>query len=238
MKINNVAILYIATGPYINFFNDFHLSSERYFLPNCNKEYFLFTDTIVKNDDKNIHVKKIDKSPWPINTLLRFEYFLTVKEELKNFDYIFFFNANALFTSDFTHELLPDGNNDGLIGVIHPGYKNKIFIRKPFEKRKNLTCHLSWIYNGVYAQGCFNGGATNKFLELIETCAKATRNDLKKNLIAKVHDESYLNWYFSKFNPKLLSEDYSWPEVYGYRSKAVIIMRDKEKYDWYKNIKK
>lgn len=238
MNNKKVAILYIATGPYINFFSDFHLSSERFFLRELDKKYFLFSDIPLEMDDENVVSNKIDKSPWPLNTLLRFEYFNSIIDSLRDFDYIFFFNANALFVSEFTSDLLPNENNSGLIGVEHPGFVKKIALRKPFERRRNITCRLNIFHNGIYAQGCFNGGTAESFLKLIEMCSDATRKDLKNNLIARVHDESYLNWYFSKFNPKILSPCYSWPEVYGENSQAVIVMRDKEPLEWYKNFKK
>lgn len=39
-----VAILYICTGRYNQFFKGFYESCERNFLPNSNKEYFVWTD--------------------------------------------------------------------------------------------------------------------------------------------------------------------------------------------------
>lgn len=39
-----IAILYICTGKYNVFFRDFYSSSEKYFLPNCEKTYFVFSD--------------------------------------------------------------------------------------------------------------------------------------------------------------------------------------------------
>lgn len=40
-----VAVLYICTGTYTAFWKDFYVSAEKYFLPDCEKHYFAFTDT-------------------------------------------------------------------------------------------------------------------------------------------------------------------------------------------------
>ena len=39
-----VAILYVATGRYICFFDDFYASMEKNFLPGVPKTYFVWTD--------------------------------------------------------------------------------------------------------------------------------------------------------------------------------------------------
>lgn len=39
-----IGILYIATGRYYVFWEDFYKSAEKYFLPNLEKQYFIFSD--------------------------------------------------------------------------------------------------------------------------------------------------------------------------------------------------
>lgn len=245
MKVN---ILYICTGNYVNFFDDFYDSCMRFFLPGWQKSFFVFTDSpgsekILSNhgDINNIEIELIDGLCWPLNTLLRFDYFVRVKEKLfRTGGYTFFFNANALFVSDVTDELIIPGNENGyLVGVEHPGYLSKPFFIKPFERRSILSCKVPFFYSGVYFQGCLNGGRTSEYLDLIVRCSAATTLDLKKNMIAKVHDESYLNWYFSRqvSKPLTLDSSFAWPEQYNEIKDKKIIMRDKNKCDWYEGIK-
>ena len=94
MKETKIAMLYICTGQYVVFWNDFYESFQSQFLPGCRKEYFVFTDKedLCKKD--NVHLILIPHRDWPYNTLMRFEFFLKVKEDLSMFDFIFFFNAN------------------------------------------------------------------------------------------------------------------------------------------------
>ena len=42
--MNKVAVLYICTGKYDVFWKDFYISYEKYFLPDCEKHYYVFTD--------------------------------------------------------------------------------------------------------------------------------------------------------------------------------------------------
>ena len=92
-----IAILYICTGKYEIFWKDFYSSSEQYFLPEYSKEYFVFTDSPNINDTASMNVHKIYQHNlgWPDNTLERFDMFSRIIDQLKDFDYIFFFNANA-----------------------------------------------------------------------------------------------------------------------------------------------
>ncbi|WGE30131.1 hypothetical protein PHA77_05780 [Edwardsiella tarda] len=239
-----VAIIYICTGDYSQFFHDFYFSSEKLFLIGQEKEYHIFTD----RDDyiigafkqySNIIVHHIEKFPWPLNTLLRFHYMDMIRSSLISCDYTFFFNANSLFVNEFDSRCLPGKEHGYLLGVKHPGYSNKIHFLHPHERRNKVSCRIPYSYRKDYLQGCFNGGRTQEFLRLIDKCKTLTDYDLKRNLIARVHDESYLNFYFfsERINVKILSENYSWPEKYGVNKNAIILMRDKEKCAWYKGIK-
>ncbi|MDX7986412.1 hypothetical protein FE392_03555 [Xenorhabdus sp. 12] len=231
-----INILYICTGEYRNFFDKFYDSCEKHFIPKWNKKYYVFTDSedFYFKKYPNVVVIYIEKNCWPLNTLLRFSYFSKIISDLEPDTYTFFFNANALIVKDVSLDIFRDAK---LVGVEHPGYKNKLSIFYPWERRRKSSCYLSHIKTGTYFQGCFNGGRTNYFCELINYCNTMTINDLKRNIIAKVHDESYLNYYFHLNEPMCLSELYAWPEKYGDNPEAIIIMRDKERENWYANLK-
>lgn len=104
-----VAILYICLGKYDVFWKEFYLSSEKYFLPACEKYYYVFTDSGYIFQEENEHIIKIYQADlgWPDNTLKRFHFFDSQYESLIKYDYLFFLNANCLFvdtkmiTSDY-----------------------------------------------------------------------------------------------------------------------------------------
>lgn len=114
-----IGILYICTGKYDIFWKDFYLSAERYFMQDQSFiiEYYVFTDSPKLYDEENnkhIHRIKQKNLGWPDNTLKRFHIFLRIKEQLeRETDYLFFFNANLLFTSPlakkfYHHQIVTD----------------------------------------------------------------------------------------------------------------------------------
>ena len=123
-----IGILYICTGKYDIFWKDFYLSAERYFMQDQSFiiEYYVFTDSPKLYDEENnkhIHRIKQKNLGWPDNTLKRFHIFLRIKEQLeRETDYLFFFNANLLFTSPIGKEILPPADSNGLLGTMHPGF--------------------------------------------------------------------------------------------------------------------
>ena len=121
-----IAILYICTGKYDIFWKDFFLSAEKFFLPKHHKEYFIFTDKELYAQDtcSRIHKFYQENLGWPFNTLKRFEMFLRIKEQLKNFDFIFFMNANLEFLKEVNEEFLPIEEN--LTLVQHAGFYSRI----------------------------------------------------------------------------------------------------------------
>ncbi len=97
-----VAILYIATGRYIKFWDGFYQAMEKYFLPRHEKTYFLFTDHEFQSVEKNVVKIKQKQFPWPYITLKRFHFFDGIKKQLKEFDYIYFLNGTMLPVANST----------------------------------------------------------------------------------------------------------------------------------------
>lgn len=182
---SKVAILYIATGRYPIFWKEFYKSSEKYFLPGCEKCYFVFTDTheLLFDEVTNHRIIKVyqKKLGWPHDTLMRFDMFLKIEDELKSFDYIFFLNANLLFVKPVTSEILP-AEKEALVGVLHPGFYNK--DRNSFtydDNPRSLAC----IPKGEgenYFMGGFNGGRSKEYIELIRTLDRNIKIDRYRRL--------------------------------------------------------
>lgn len=231
-----IAILYICTGKYNQFFKGFYESCERFFLKGkAEKEYFVFTDDFSISSAKNVHFFKRECKGFPLDSLLRFEMFLSIKEELNSFDYVFFFNANMQFVAEVGEEFLPATQK--LMAVIHPGFYNKHSMLLPYERNRESTAYIPRIGKKEYKyyMGSLNGGKTADFLELARVCANNTRVDLDNNIVAMVHDESHLNKYLSEHNCLGLSPEYAYPENWNLPFSPRIIIRDKTKFDPYFN---
>jgi hypothetical protein len=248
----NISVLSIATGKYIDFIPDLIKSSEENFLKGHDKTYYIFTDKKSSIKIKGNNIVKIyqEKLGWPYDTMMRFHMFLSIKEKIEKSKFTFFLNANMEFKEEIGEEILPNLENEFLVGVKHPGYFKLEKSYMPYERRKesNFFIEDSDNLNGMYYQGCFNGGESKKWIEMCEILSRKIDGDLNSNIIPIWHDESALNWYFRNLKIKNLDPEYSLPEqitvgdfspstegnihCYGFleKSKPFIIQRDKRKY--------
>lgn len=208
-----IAILYIAFGRYSTFWEDFYKSCEEFFVTDAQKTYFVFTDSNAIYGEGNENIVKIhkEKMGWPYDTLMRFEMFLEQEEKLKEFDYIYFFNANMKFVSLVGHEALPSEENCGLVAGRHPGYFRKKPNEFPYCRNPKSLAYIPYSKGSVYVQGSLNGGQKDAYLELCRVCRDNIQQDLDNGVIAEVHDESHLNKYVVDKNILVLPCNYLYP---------------------------
>lgn len=230
-----VAILYICTGKYNQFFEGFYESAERFFLKGvADIEYFVFTDNMSLINSPKVHLYKRECKGFPMDSLFRFDMFLSVKEEIQVFDYCFFFNANMLIVEPIGLEFLP--KKSSFEAVLSPGYYNKPAWRYPYERRKASTAYIGPYQKPYrYYMGSLNGGTSEAFIKFAETCSYRTHLDYDNGIIAKFHDESHLNKYMREVNGDALSPSYAFPEGSKIPCKPIIVIRDKVKIDSYFN---
>lgn len=219
--MKSIAVCYICTGPYINFFPEFYKTSQLFLLKNYKKHYFVFTDNVeffssIKSED--ITVTYINHLPWPLITLLRFNFFLNKEDELKKFDYVMFSNANMRFV-DYVREeeFLPDffeGNKKNLSVTIHPGYYLKEKKDFPVERKPISTAYIKQGDEPQYVIGAMYVATSQEFINLSKICRNNIETDLKNNVVATWHDESHLNHYVaydSKNKYRLLPYSFCYP---------------------------
>lgn len=231
-KMSKIGILYICTGKYNVFWEKFYETSEKYFLKSHEKIYFVYSDVNLCYENNN-NVIKINqpKLGWPYDTLKRFHLFLSQYDELIKLDFLFFFNANALFIKEVGSEILPDTDQKFVL-ALHPYYFNKRSEELIYERNPLSTAFVP-IGNGEhYFQGCLNGGIASDYLEMAKECAFNIDQDLKQNIIAIWWDESHLNKFFinHNFSPKILDSGYIYPEDSDLNFEMKIVMRDKNKH--------
>jgi hypothetical protein len=238
-----IGILYICTGKYDIFWKDFYLSCEKYFIPEAEKQYFVFTDSPeieFEKVNKNIHKIFQQNLGWPNNTLKRYKMFSSVSNELKNIDYIFFLNADFLFVENITAEEFLPIDNEELVACIHPGYFDKKKSKFPYEKNKESLAFIQKNEGKFYFAGGINGGKTTKFIKAIDQLKSNIDIDLKNNIIAIWHDESHWNKYLvDKLEKvKILHPGFLYPESFDIPFDKKIVIRDKRKYFDYSHIGK
>lgn len=215
-----IGILYIATGRYYIFWEDFYKSAEKHFLPCLEKEYFIFSDyngAFFGEENTNVHRIEQPKLGWPYDTLMRFDIFLKSKELFENVDYLFFVNANLIFIKDVSENeiIIPDKD---LIAALQPWFIHLNINDTTYDRNPNSTAYIPYNEGYYYVMGSFNGGRKNAFLEMCCVLNKNIHQDLENGIIALWHDESHLNHYFWKNNERVsvLFSDYLLDEAQYY----------------------
>lgn len=211
----NIAILYICTGKYTIFWKGFHESAEKYLLAGHSRHYFVFTDSTDKEyfGEGNVKIIHQEKLGWPKDTLMRFAIFKKVEDELKKYDYVYFFNANMQFVAHVGEEIFPSDNEEGLTAVIHPGYYNLKHIDYPYERNIWSKACIPFWKGEKYFMGSLNGGKAKEYIRLINVLNENINIDLKKGIVAVWHDESHLNKYLLDKRIRELSPEYAFPEI-------------------------
>ena len=207
----NILFNIIATGKYYDLYAlPLIQSLKDKTFTTSKKDFLIFSDNNKLHGSDNY----ISHFPWPINTLMRFYYMCKFVEFFKKYDYVYYIDSDMLVNNVINNDLLPDSS--GLIGVEHPLQKRKILGERPsFEINKNSLAYFEEQKDEIYFQGCLFGGTSIEFINLIQILNKRTNKDMGNNIIARWHDESYLNWYFNTIKrPKVLPSDYCYPEAF------------------------
>ena len=230
--MKRLAILYICTGKYIVFWKEFYSSTKKCLLSNTEKHYFVFTDADrlpIGEDDENVHRIYQKDLGWPGNTLYRFRMFKTIQDQLQEFDYIYFFNANYVCLEDINEEeFLPEC--DELVVTLHPSYYFYKPYELPYDRNPKSTAHISYfdLRSLHYFCGGLNGGGRKSYLKLINDIDKKIEIDDRKGVIALWHDESHLNKYMLKQKRyKILSPSYACPEEWKIPFEPKLLLLEK-----------
>lgn len=195
---NSIAIIFIGTGNYFDFFPKYYETSKELFLPQTTKEYFVFTEhvnaTYLKYRD-DITVIPTEAEKWPFSTLHRYRYIASISEHLQKHTYTIFIDADMYIHATVTEEEF-FSHDKPLFGVQHPGCLDG---GGPFEQNQNSRAYVGENYDlSTYWQGCFWGGGTREILDMSRMLARRIDDDLSRGVIAKWHDESHLNKYFAE----------------------------------------
>lgn len=219
-------IIYIATGDYSTYFNNFKESLHR-FLPCTEKVIYYVSDHTNFIEDVNLTTKtsqyctsdnnkfklfkrNVEHLPWPIIALMKFKYVLDGIEATKDEEitHVYYFNANVKFLKVVPESVFISSR---LIAVEHSNLL--VHCRNNTE----LLCKQGQMglaridHPYVYVASGALGGPVDKLKEAATEIYKWTRYDLGKNIIPDWHDESYWNKYIDihKDEVKML------PAIYG-----------------------
>lgn len=242
-----VAVLYISTGNYIRFWDDFYKKMKTHFLLKHDVTYFLITDHMdIKVNDDVIKIYQ-EQLPWPYITYKRYHFFSAIEDKLKNYDYIFFLNGNLLPQKEIDEEIFPS-EEQGLMGSIHPGHylREKKYYR--YERNPKSQAYVPMGQEVEhYLAGGLNGGTSKEFLKMSKELMKWTDEDIKNNIMPTWHDESMFNKYIVNYiksgkKPLILPPNYLIPQLgYAYLNEYRPIIKflilDKTLYGGYAHLR-
>lgn len=236
--MKKIAILYIGTGRYTIFWDEFFNSCEKNLLRNCEKHYYFFTDSEEYKSDDKITVVPQENLGWPLITALRYKLLNKIKNELEQYDYAFFFNGNMEVIREVKEEdLLPNEQEGYIVAPLHSCNKRiKSVDDLDYERNQLSASYIPYGEGKYYFHAGLLGGRVKEFLELLDTCERMMDEDLKHNFIPKFHDESVFNKYVLTRPHKILSNYYIHP-THGkpfvkLNPKVKIIQRDKSKFKY------
>ena len=226
-----VGILYICTGKYDVFWQGFYESAEKYLLPDSEKHYFVFTDSELILSTDRIHKIYQERLGWPKDTLMRFHLFLNIENDLKLIDFLFFFNANYTFIKTINEiELFPTEKDHFLTGQIHPVAYHKKRNEFDYVTIPISTAFINKNSGKYYFAGGLIGGRTPEFIKMCHQLKNNIDIDIKNNVVAKWHDESHINKYFSVIEPKQLHPGFCYPQDWYLPFEQKTLLLDKNKF--------
>ena len=151
---------------------------------------------------------------------MRYHLFLQQEEKLKDYDYIFYMDADMRVVAKISDEIM----GEGLTAAEHPMYSLRKHYIPPYEPNPNSTAYIkrpgkvvnengTLRFKPYYYAGGFQGGTAESFLEAMKILKKNIDKDFDNNYISIWNDESHWNKYLSEHEPNIvLSPSYVYPD--------------------------
>lgn len=219
-----IALISICLNePYWQYISPMIASAKQFLLQGHQVDYLLWSDMPENADVGATKIFPTDSCPWPLPTLFRYHLFLQQEELLKNYDFIFYCDADMLFVSRVGDEILP--TKGGLTGAQHPMYALRKEYCPPYEPNPLSSSYIprpgriievggQKRLEPLYFAGGFQGGSSIAFIEAMKTIKGYIDTDfVHNNYIPIWNDESAWNKYLFLNPPEIvLSPSYVYPD--------------------------
>ena len=209
-----IGLLVIATNKYINFVGPLWESTKKFFMAGTPHRVTMFVFTNMPNVPSGTVRIEQEHLKWPGPTLMRYHMFCSHEEVLGTQDYLFYCDADMRFEGPVGAEILGE-----LVATKHPGFWNQPYqvFSQSYENRTESQAYMPPGYGKVYFAGGFNGGRAGRFLDMAKQIKGWIDADLAKGIIAKWHDESYMNKYMTGNGPDVVLSP-----AYCYQEEAIL----------------
>ena len=251
-----VAVVFIGTNKYIDFLPKYYENIEKYFLPNSEKTFLVFTDGELNETPDNVRVYHQEHLAWPYITLKRFEIINKARQVIEEHDWLVFLDADTLVVDTVTEEEFSQRccnmstDEAPFFGVHHPCHfwKMEPHNKPPgaYEQNPKSRAYVDtseeeygrWDGSQPYFQGCYWGGKVPYVCAMIDELEARVNEDLENGIVAVWHDESHLNKYYreNEFKVYPFHPQFAWPEVFkdhelcDFDPKIVHLAKDNSEY--------
>lgn len=216
----NIGILYMATGRYICFWEEFYKSAKEFLFTNHNVHFYVYTDAEEIKFGKNSDVTKIfaQSSKWPISVCDKYAILLSGRELYKELDYLFHFNANMKFIAPIGDEILPKEEHGHIGACEWLNHKLKGNPDNyPYDRNEKSLAYVPYGQGKHYFMGGVHGGRRDEYIQMCKTLESNIRDDFSRGVMALWHDESHINKYLLDKNPLIIPCQYAIPENWKYK---------------------
>lgn len=159
---------------------------------------------------ESVNIIETGAIEWPAPTLMRYHLFLHEEERLKQYDHIFYMDADMRVVQKISDEIL----SEELTCAPHPGYAIAPRYVPPLEPNPESAAFIPRLgqyikeENGnvrfmpFYAAGGFQGGTSKAFIKAMKVMRSGIDADFNKNYTAIWNDETHWNKYLWDFQKK------------------------------------
>lgn len=185
-----------------------------------------------------IKVQPIRIAPlgWPAAPLAKFRVVVDHQQDLGH-DVLMHLDADMRVTPEAKWSLRPESWHSGFAVVQHPGFRRPLrplrsgfytshpgfaardLYRQAFEggrgtweRDRRSTAYVARSKRSTYVCGATWFGKRQDLLEVCSELAQRVDADTRKNMVARFHDESHLNWYTAEYPVSIMDSDYCFVE--------------------------
>lgn len=204
-------------------------SARKFFLKGHDIDFICWTD-MPKETKIDATIIPTEPFQWPVPTLHRYHLFLKEEERLKEYDFIYYIDADMKFVSRVGDEVLGD-----LVAAEHPMYSIRKEYIPPYEPNEKSNAFIPRLgkvvsengkkrFKPCYVAGGFQGGRSENFIAAMKEMKEMIDKDfIGEGYIPVWNDETVWNKYCFLNQPDvILNPSYVYPDslIRAYYMKA------------------
>ena len=217
-----IAITFWGTGAYLNLLPEWYERLEDNFLPDIEKQYFVFTDGELEGVPDNINMVEIPDYGFPETFHKTFEEILKIEDRLKDFDWLVSVDADLYVQERIEYGEFFDESKK-YFGVHHPchyaGFPPHNQYPGSYDRNRRSNAYIddTIMDMKIYYQGCLWGGKIPHVFDMMREIDKWIQEDVLRESVGQYYEESYLNKWFLIYRDEVhtLASDYAYPQMFA-----------------------